>query len=186
MTPTRRVDQRCEPLTVSVGTTATATVINNAADNTTVTGALPWAAGLRHLLRSHPSPATSTPTGTVAYTFFTDGTAPGTGSEAGGGHLDGGVPPTPTPRGPLEAGTYSFQAVFTSGDGNFTVRPATASRSAWIGTSQTATPCSTRPPTPLSRAGAVHGGSAYDTASVTTADEFTPTGTVVYSLFSER
>ncbi len=65
------------------------------------------------------SPAAFIPTGSVAYTFFTHGACTGTGTAAGGGDLVGGVPPNSDTKESLGAGSYSFQAVFTSGDDNF-------------------------------------------------------------------
>jgi hypothetical protein len=62
---------------------------------------------------------TVVPTGTVAYTFFTNGTCSGTGTSAGTVTLtaSGSVPKSGT-EGPLSAGSYSFQAAY-SGDGNY-------------------------------------------------------------------
>ena len=89
----------CEPLTINAGTTTTATVIQRAAIDLPMTGALPLGSSVFDTSTVTPTPATFTPTGSVAYTFFTDGTCTGTGSEAGGGDLVGGVPPNSTPRG---------------------------------------------------------------------------------------
>ncbi len=104
----------------AAGTTTTATVIKNAVGGTTVTGALPLGSSVFDTATVTPTPATNTPTGSVAYTFFTSIGCTTGGTPAGGGALVGGVPPISDPRGPLAAGSYSFRAVFTSGDGNFT------------------------------------------------------------------
>src|SRR5262249_52609193 len=108
-------------------------------------------------------------TGTVSYTFFPNGACTaGTGTAAGTVSLTstGAVPQSST-EGPLKAGSYSFQAVY-SGDSNygkstspcepFTVNSGTSStatvvfdagtKAAWAGTETT-------------------GASAYDTATVT-------------------
>ena len=76
----------------------------------------------------------------MAYTFFTSVDCTTGGTAAGGGALVGGVPPNSNIEGPLGAGSYSFRAVFTSGDSNFggstsTCKPLTVNP----GTSSTAT-----------------------------------------------
>jgi hypothetical protein len=60
-----------------------------------------------------------TPTGTVTYMFFTNGTCSAEGTPAGTVTLTaaGAVPNSQT-KGPLAAGSYSFQAVY-SGDANY-------------------------------------------------------------------
>ncbi|HXQ62554.1 MAG TPA: Ig-like domain repeat protein [Acidimicrobiales bacterium] len=56
-------------------------------------------------------------TGTVTFTFFTNGTCAGSGSAAGAPSLSGGAA-TSNVEGPLAAGSYSFTAVY-SGDSNY-------------------------------------------------------------------
>ncbi len=63
------------------------------------------------------SGSAGTPTGTVTFTFFTNGTCAPTGTAAGAPTLAGGVA-TSNSEGPLNAGSYSFQAVY-SGDANY-------------------------------------------------------------------
>ena len=164
----------CEPLTINAGTTATATVIEDAADGTTVTGTLPAGSTVVDTSTVTPTPATPfTPTGSVAYTFFSNGTCSGTGTPAGGGALGSGVPPDSSTQGPLAVGSYSFRAVFTSGDANFT------------GSTSACEPLTIAQATPTiattSSAGAVIGISISDTATVT--GGFNPTGTVTFNLF---
>ena len=137
-----------------------------------------------------PTPtATFTPTGSVAYTFFPDNDCSGTGTPAGGGALVGGVPPNSNTQGPLAAGSYSFRAVFTSGDTNFTgstsaCEPLTIN----AGTTATATvimnAAGNAPvtgPLPL-------GSSVFDTSTVTPTPTatFTPTGSVAYTFFPDN
>ena len=60
-----------------------------------------------------------TPTGSVDFTFFTNGTCTGGGSAAGTVALDGsGVAHPSQTRGPLAAGAYSFRAHY-GGDANY-------------------------------------------------------------------
>ena len=120
----------CEPLTISPGTTATATVIHNEAGGAPVTGPLPLGSSVFDTSTVTPTPAGTGvhADGTVEYTFFPDDTCTGTGAAAGGGALVGGVAPNSNPEGPLAAGSYGFEATFTSHDDNFDDRPARASR----------------------------------------------------------
>ncbi len=57
------------------------------------------------------------PSGSVTFTYYTNGTCTGTGSAAGSIALVGGVAHPSTSEGPLGAGIYSFNAQY-SGDGN--------------------------------------------------------------------
>jgi hypothetical protein len=126
-----------------------------------------------------------TPTGTVYYDFFTNGTCTG---QSASHEIDQITPgqPLPTSGGTdnLAPGSYSFQASY-SGDSNyhsatgacepFTVDQATpvldttvfdnVTHNPWAGTEVT-------------------DAKAYDTATVTGAAGFTPTGSVEYSLFN--
>ena len=125
------------------------------------------------------------PTGTLTYTFFTNGSCQGSGTSETV-TLVAGVPPDATTTEPLGAGAYSYDAVY-NGDGNdspsavsacapFTVDPtpthvtnvvfSTQTGTAWSGT-KTA------------------GAKADDTASLSGAvPGFVPTGTLTYSYFA--
>jgi hypothetical protein len=126
-----------------------------------------------------------TPTGSVTYTFFTDATCTGTGSAAGGGALDGGMAPNSNTEGPLAAGSYSFRAVFTSGDTNFTgstsdCEPFTVNK----GSSNTATTVFDAATNAAWAGTEVTAAKAYDTAKVSHSDGITATGTVTYTIYS--
>ena len=111
----------CEPLTISAGTTATATVINNAAGGAPVTGALPLGSSVFDTSTVTPTPATEfTPTGSVAYTFFPDDALHRAGTRPGAGPWSAGCHPTRPPRGRWRRAPTASEAVFTPGDGNFT------------------------------------------------------------------
>src|SRR5439155_1492540 len=109
-------------------------------------------------------------TGTVSYTFFTNGVCSGSGSSAGTVTLTStGSVPNSNSEGPLAAGSYSFQATY-SGDSNY------------LGSTS---PCEPFGVGRLSitttvHAGGIDGTSAYDTATVTTSGSIAPTGTVTY------
>jgi hypothetical protein len=125
------------------------------------------------------------PTGTVAYTFFTNGSCAGAGSASGTVTLNGaGLAPNSDSAGPLAAGNYSFQATYR-GDTNYkgstsacepfdvTQGPSTtatrvfdaATKAPWTSTETT-------------------GASAFDKAAITGAAGIPPTGTVTYRLFT--
>ena len=59
-----------------------------------------------------------TPTGTVTYSFYTNGACSGTASTTGKVTLGGGKVPNSTATSALSAGPYSFQAAY-SGDSNY-------------------------------------------------------------------
>ena len=162
-----------EPVTISMGTPTTATVIMNAAGNTPVTGPLPAGSSVFDTA-TVAGVAGVTPTGTVTYTFFTNGTCSVPGSSAPPVTLNanGTVPPSGT-HGPLAAGSYSFQAVY-SGDANYTgstsaCEPLTIAH---------ATPTIATTPS----AGGPVGTGISDTATVS--GGFTPTGNVTFNLFA--
>jgi len=67
-----------EPLTVSQGTSSTATTIENAATDADISAAVPLGTKVEDSTTVTGSPVAFTPTGTVTYEFFT--TIDGTGS----------------------------------------------------------------------------------------------------------
>jgi hypothetical protein len=127
----------------------------------------------------------STPSGTVTYSFFRNDTCAGTPSATDMVTLnaDGTVPSSST-EGPLAAGSYAFQAT-SSVASNYAgstsgCEPFTVGR----GTSTTATAVKDAA-TGLAWSGSeATGASAYDTATVATSDGFTATGTVAYTFFT--
>ena len=124
-----------------------------------------------------------TPTGSVTYSFFDNGTC-------------SGMPPRPTPRtlrrrrpqlrhdGRLGAGSYSFAAAY-SGDANYS---ASTSSCEPFGVAQASASTGTVVDDATSNApwggDEVTGATAYDTSTLTGVEGFTPTGTVTYSFFA--
>jgi len=107
----------CEPFSVAAGTSNTTTTVFDASTNaawagTETTGASAY--DTSSVTTSDGFPAT----GTVSYTFFTNGTCSGSGTPAGGGALAAGAAPNSSTEGPLNAGSYSFEATY-SGDSNY-------------------------------------------------------------------
>ena len=164
----------CEPFTVR-GTSTTATVV---VQSGTATGSS------AHDTATVTTSDTVVASGTVTYTFFTNGACSGTGTGAGGGALVSGAAPNSSTEGPLAAGSYAFQATY-SGDSNyagstsgcepFTVGEGTSSITTAVKDAATG----------LAWSGSeAIGASAYDTATVTTSDTVTATGTVAYTFFT--
>ena len=125
-----------------------------------------------------------TPSGTVTYALYPNGSCSGTATSTETKTLanDGSVPDS-SATGPLNAGSYSYQATY-SGDANYTARTAdcepftvakatpkvasvvedASSQAAWTST-ETA------------------GASARDTSTVTGVGGFRPTGSMTYALY---
>ncbi len=176
----------CEPFSVAQLRPDTATVVFDAAANSAWAGTEKTGASAFDTA-SVTGAAGVTPTGAVTYTFFTNNTCTGTGTAAGTVTLTGtGAVPNSNTEGPLAAGGFAFRAEY-SGDANYSsstsscepfavaqLGPGTATvvfdaanNSAWAGTEKT-------------------GASAFDTASVTGAAGVTPTGTVLYTFFTDN
>jgi hypothetical protein len=122
----------------------------------------------------------ATPTGTVTFTFFTNGTCSGTGSAAGSPTLSGGTATSNTESG-LAAGSYSFQATY---NGDTTYLPSTGDCEPFT-VVQLASHTVT---TVMSGGSAVTGplnapATVTDSATVTGSGP-TPTGTVTFTFFT--
>ena len=174
----------CEPFTVAKGTpTASTTVFdaktNAAWSNSEVTGASAYdtatVAGVNGF----------TPSGTVTYSYFLNGTCNGTPNTTQVVRLSAGAVPNSNTVGPFAAGSYSFQAAY-GGDGNYTASSASSCEPFTVAKAPTTAT------TVVNDAGTnnpwggseVTGASAYDTATVGgDVGGFTPSGTVTYSYF---
>ncbi len=108
----------CEPFSVARGSSTTVSVVFDASTNMAWSGTETTGASAYDTATVTTSGPVMT-TGTVSYTFYTNGVCSGTGSSAGTVTLTstGGVPNSNT-EGSLAAGSYSFQAVY-SGDSNY-------------------------------------------------------------------
>lgn len=116
-------------IVVSPGETVTCTFVNtkltssvvtelHKADESTVADGGSVALGTIMHDKATVSANIGTPTGTVAFTFFNNGTCSGQGTAAGTVALVSGVAHPATSQGPLGAGSYSFKARY-NGDGNY-------------------------------------------------------------------
>jgi uncharacterized repeat protein (TIGR01451 family) len=161
--------------------TATTTLKNAADDSTIADGSsIPFGSSVYDTTTLGNLVNGETPTGQVQYTFFTNGDCSGTGTSAGLVDLnpDGSVPPSDT-EGPLNAGDYSFDAQYLSGDDpNYTdsavsdCEPFTVLKnSPTLGT------------TPSESAGGT-GDSLSDSATLSGAGGLDGTGTVTFYLYA--
>jgi uncharacterized repeat protein (TIGR01451 family) len=124
-----------------------------------------------------------TPSGTVTYAYFTNGTCSGTASTTQTVTLSGGNVPNSADTGALSKGDYSYLATY-SGDGNYAGSIATCEPfSVGKAPSHTATVVNDAATSKAWDTTEVTGASAYDTATVTGGDG-AATGTVTYNLFA--
>src|SRR6266566_4039344 len=172
----------CEPFSVNIGPSATSTTVFDASTNA------PWSGSEVGGASAYDTGTVSgvpgvTPTGTVSYTFYTNGGCTGTGASAGTVTLTsvGAVPKSNT-EGSLAPGLYSFRAVY-SGDTNYTGSTSLCEPFS-LGISSVATvlfDASTSSPWSGSE---TTGASAYDTATVATSGTVVATGTVSYTFYT--
>jgi GDSL-like Lipase/Acylhydrolase family len=174
---------RCYPSRVVTDTTTTTTA-NDATSNaswsgTEVTGASAYDTAT---VVGHGS---ITPTGTVTYSYFTNGSCSGPPSATQNVALDNGAVPNSGTVGPLAADSYSYQAVY-GGDINFDASPVSACGPFAVAaaTPTTATVVDDATSNAPWDGSEVTGASAYDTATVTGNAGVAPTGTVTYSFFT--
>ena len=90
-----------------------------AAGGAPVTGPLALGSSVIDTSTVTPTPAGRLiPTGTVTYTFFPNDRLHRHRHRGRGRALVGGAPPNSSPEGPLAAGSYGFEAIY-SGDANY-------------------------------------------------------------------
>jgi hypothetical protein len=114
----------CEPFMISQGTPSTSTEIHRGQTDSGAPVVIPPAGidpgGYVHDSATVTGVAGFVPTGTVSFTWYTNGTCYGTGTAAGTVALNSnGVADPSTAEGPLAPGNYSFKASY-SGDINYT------------------------------------------------------------------
>src|SRR5262249_24398446 len=122
-----------------------------------------------------------TPTGSVAFTFYTNNSCDGTGTSAGNVALAAGVAHPSDAEGPLAAGGYSFKAVY-SGDTNYNgstsdCEPLTVTKA----DSSTATDIHDASHAVVTSV--VLGATVHDKATVSGIPGFTPTGGVRFTFY---
>ena len=122
------------------------------------------------------------PTGTITYTFWTNGTCANTGSDAGSSQSLGS---SSSIEGPLAAGSYSFEAAY-SGDSNY-ASSTSGCEPFTVDGDGTATVTTTVDDAVLAAAWNGHedlGSKAYDTSMVTGVGGIVPTGTISYAFWT--
>ena len=107
-----------ESVIIGKATTSMATQVNMAGTTTAITSPIPLGSSVYDtatITHANDIP----PTGTVTYTFYSNGDCTGSGTGAGTVTLDEtGSVPNSDPQGPLAAGSHSFQVTY-SGDDDF-------------------------------------------------------------------
>ncbi len=176
----------CEPFSLVQASTTAATTVFDAATNSAWAGTEKTGASA-YDTATVTGTAGVTPTGTVTYTFFIDNACTVTGVSAGTVTLNGdGTVPNSKIEGPLQAGSYSFLAVY-SGDANYT--GSTSSCEPFAVAQGSAEAATTVFDAAINAAWAgteTVGASAYDTTTVTPSADFTATGTVTYTFFTNN
>jgi sugar lactone lactonase YvrE len=171
-----RSTSSCEFFTVAENAPNLATVVFDAANKK------PWSStetpGASAYDVATVTSGTVVATGRVSYTFYANNICSGAGSSAGSVTLTStGSVPNSTIEGPLAAGPYSFQAVY-SGDTNFLGSIGPCEPFSVRGTSTVVFDASTNVPWSGSE---TIGASAYDTATITTSGTIVATGIVSYT-----
>jgi uncharacterized repeat protein (TIGR01451 family) len=160
------------------------TTIKNAADASTVSGALPLGSSVYDTATLGNLTTGKDPTGTLNFTFFDNGDCSGTGTPAGTGVAIDGQSDT---EGPLAAGSYSFQAQYITGQNDHynssdlsACEPLTISQ----GSLSAATTIKNAADNSTVDGSLPLGSSVYDTTQLSGAvDGFAPTGTISYTFF---
>jgi large repetitive protein len=172
----------CEPFSVVKTSASPGSVVDNAALNAAWNGNEATGASA-YDTSSVTAVGGFVPTGTVLYSFFTNGTCAASASTTDSVTISGGVVPHSTATGALGAGAYSFSAGY-SGDGNYLAASSAcepfsvAPTSSGVGT--VVDDASTHAAWDGSE---TIGATADDTATVTRVGGFVPAGTVTYTLF---
>jgi hypothetical protein len=172
----------CEPFTVAEATSSVRSVVENVATGSAWASTETTSASARDT--STVTGTAITPSGTVTYALYRNGSCSGTPTSTETKTLatDRSVPAS-TGTGPLNAGSYSYQATY-SGDANYTARtadcePFTVAKATPKVASAIEDTSSQAPWTNTEAAGA----SARDTSTVTGVGGFRPTGSMTYSLY---
>ena len=164
----------CEPLTVTLDPSSTVTSVMQGGSAVTAV-----AAGSSVTDQATVSGSAGTPTGTVTFTFFTNGTCTSPGTAGTLVTLASGVA-TSASSGALTAGSYSFQASY-SGDGDYATSTGTCEP-----LTVTLDPSSTV--TSVMQGGsavtAVAAGSSVTDQATVSGSAGTPTGTVTFTFFT--
>lgn len=171
----------CEPFAVGLGATSTATTVNDNATKATWSGN--ETVGAEAFDTASVTSAAGTPTGSVTFYYFTDGTCLTPISDQTAALVNGAASSDPTAA--LRAGDYSYQAVY-SGDTNyagstgpcepFSVKKTDSSTDTTVFDASTSKAWDKTETT---------GAAAYDTSTVTGVTGFAPSGKLTYTFFTD-
>jgi hypothetical protein len=179
----------CEPFSVGKAATVVTTAVMDAANGAAWAGSEATGSSAYDTATVRPEQDDTVITGTVTYSFFTNGSCASNGDSApitDTVTMSGGTVPNSSTEGPLGAGSYSFLASY-SGDSNYApaiggCEPLTVGKAATTVTSVVTDAASGG----VWKNSELAGASAYDTAAVAPEQDDTPiTGTVSYQFFSD-
>ena len=126
-----------------------------------------------------------TPTGTLTYSFYLNGSCTGTASTTDTKTLSGGAIPNSTATGALAAGSYSYLGSY-SGDSSYLAATGSCETFVMARSASTVGTVVVDAATDTPWAGTeTTGASVYDTATLAAVGGILPTGTVTYSFFND-
>jgi hypothetical protein len=173
----------CAPFTVAKASPSLGTVVDDAAlgtawDGNEATGAAAYDTA------TVTGVAGYTATGTVSYSFFTNGTCAGGASTTHTVTLASGAAPNSPSTGAVAAGAYGFKANY-SGDANYVASTGSCEAFAVLkapsGVGTVVDDATSSTPWDGSE---TIGATSFDTATVTSVGGFTPAGTLTYTLYA--
>ena len=174
----------CKSFTVLTATSTIDTTVDDALTNSQWGGTEQTGAAAYDTAVVGGGVAGFTPTGTVTYTLFLNGTCSGTPATKEIVPLSGGTVPNSSSTGSLGAGSYSFQGAY-SGDSNYAssgpsgCEPFTVAQ----GNGSIATSVDDAATNGTWKGTETTGASAFDTSTVTGVPGVPPTGSVTYDFF---
>jgi uncharacterized protein (DUF2237 family) len=175
-------DSDCEPFTVLKGTPTVTTELHTADESVVASGGSVPLGTSMHDKATVSGIAAFTPTGTVTFTFYNNGSCEGTGTDAGTVALVAGVAHPSSAFGPLAAGSYSFKAHY-SGDDNYNEADSDCEPFTVLKATPTVTTAIHLMPEHVVVTSVTMGATIHDEATVTGIAAFTPTGTVTFTLY---
>jgi large repetitive protein len=177
----------CEPFAVGTASTSVATTVDDAATNSAWSGSEVTGSSAYDTSTVNGEVGSVVPTGTVSYTYWTDGDCGVSESAAGtsaGSNLSLGT--QSSTEGPLPDGSYSLQATY-SGDANYSGSTSPCEPFS-VGLTSTSVATTVEDATTNSTwsGSEVTGSSGYDTSTVNgEVGSIAPTGTVSYTYWTD-
>jgi hypothetical protein len=175
-------ESECEPFTVLKGTPTVATELHKADESVVASGGSVPLGTSMHDKATVSGIAAFTPTGSVTFTFYNNGSCDGAGTGAGTVALVAGVAHPSTAFGPLAAGSYSFKAHY-NGDSNYNEADSPCEPFTVLKADPTVTTAIYLMPGHVVVTSVTMGATIHDDATVTGIAPFTPSGTVTFNLY---